>query len=277
MHPSHPAILSFLPYSRSLLVGCALAVVSGLWAAPAAGAQTIVAIGDAFVLKQSASNVMGGNSLMVSSRTGNYARKTYLSFDLSSLSSVTVDAASSLSLGFVSLSGPASGSVTLYVYGITDSTATFDESAITWNNAPKNNTDHYTDFSSSGVALLGTITVDSASITQGTTVSLSGAGLADFLNWALGNSGDYYNTGATSATGGMVTIMLGSDPAYANKDTNPGINFYSKEASVASSLKPHLDLVTSPIPEPAAAAFTVGLVSLVVVSLRRRSLRKPSL
>lgn len=210
---------------------------------------------------------------MVTSRTGNYARKTYLSFDLSSLSDVTVDAASSLSLGFVSLSGPASGLVTLYVYGITDSTATFDESTITWNNAPKNDTEHYTNFSSSGVTLLGTITVDSNAVVSGTTVSLSGSALASFLNWALGNSGDYYNTGATSATGGIVTLMLGSDPEYANKDTKPGINFYSKDASVANSLKPQLNLVTSSIPEPATAAFVLGLASLAVVALRRRALR----
>ncbi|RRJ94853.1 DNRLRE domain-containing protein [Opitutaceae bacterium TAV4] len=206
------------------------------------------------------------------------ARKIYLGFDLSGIdtSALSFDASSSLSLTLTSSSyliGTANGSVSINVYGITDNTALFNESTVTWTNAPKNNTSNSTEFHVTNVALLGTITIDSASVSGGTSVTLSGLGLSNYLNWAVGNSGDFYGTGKTQANAKKITLMLAVDSAYAGT-SYPGFKFNSSEASVADALKPRLNLTLNPVPEPATVALVAGLVVLMAGASLRISSRK---
>lgn len=240
-------------------------------------AQVLVATQDTFIHGGNAGTNYGSSqNLQLAGRNVNNARKIYLGFDLSGVDATKgFDATSSLSLSFAnsSLIGSANGSVSFNVYGITDNTAQFDESVITWTNAPKNNTSNSTAFHVTAVALLGTVTIDSTSVTEDASVVLSGLGLANYLNWAVGNSGDAYGTGRSQANGKKITLMLAIDSAYAGT-TYPGFYFHSSEALEADALKPHLTLVPgSQIPEPTTFAAVFGVCALAAVTVRRKGRR----
>lgn len=215
------------------------------------------------------SNTGSASDLGVSARGTSSDRKIYLGFDLSSTSLTTFSGSSlSLTLNTTPLIGPANGTVSINIYGITDNTALFTESAITWNTSltGQKNDGTVNGFSSTGTVLLGTISIDSTSLTlANTTVSLSSTALADYLNWAVGNSGDFYGTGATQANGKQITLMIG----MATTSFLPGFDFYSKEgAGATSSYIPQLNLV----PEPSSWALLLlgSFVCLACSPLRRK-------
>ncbi|MDR1280693.1 MAG: hypothetical protein LBK99_07710 [Opitutaceae bacterium] len=243
----------------------------------------LVATQDTFVYAYEATSVKGaGIDLQVAARSPGYGRKIYLGFDLSGVEASTTvfDSSSALSLTLKGLIGTYSGSgssatVTVNVYGITDSTALFSQNTLNWSNSGpyKNTTTSTTGISSEGTALLGSFAIDTLT-SAGTSVTMTGSGLADYLNWAIGNSGDHYGTGATRATDKKVTLILAIAYNQSNEGgyTNvyPGFTFHSIEASVDSSLKPHLLLSTSTVPEPATVATLAGLAVLGAAFLHRR-------
>ncbi|AHF94341.1 hypothetical protein OPIT5_12720 [Opitutaceae bacterium TAV5] len=269
-----------LPVLRVASVGALALLVAAFTSAPllAADPQTLVASQDTFIHGgNQTTNYGNSTSLALAGRGVSNARKIYLGFDLSGIdSSVAFDASSTFSLTLTNSSfliGNANGSVTINVYGTTDNTAPFSEASVTWNNAPKNNTSNSTGFWTTGVTLLGSITIDSTSVSGNTTVTLSGLGLSNYLNWAIGNSGDLYGTGATQANSKKITLMLAVDAAYGGTDY-PGFNFHSSEAGVADALKPTLTLSTSEIPEPATIAIIAGVAVLVAGAFWRHSCRR---
>lgn len=253
-----------VPLKASLLVLIGLGVVS----ASALSAQvTLDALGDAYVKDGASAGSNTGSStvLEVAARGTGNDRKIYLSFDVSTLPYSSYSG-SSLSLTLSSLLGTADGNVSISFYAITDSTPTFDQSTITWNNAPKNITDNFIEFSDVGTTELGSVNIDTTSSTiNGTVVTLQGAAFDTFLDWATGNLGDYYGTGATSATDGKITIMISMTAI--STPYEPGFRFYSSEGATVDFAGPQL----TAIPEPSASSY--GLVALalgLVLYLRRK-------
>lgn len=273
---------------RGVCLGALALSFSLLVSAPvhaAEPAQILVANQDTYIHGgNQTTNYGSATSMQLAGRNVNNARKIYLGFDLSGVdASKGFDATSTLTLSFAnsSLIGDANGSVSFSVYGITDNTAQFDENAIVWlapaesgfSSAPKNNTGNSTGFHVTNVALLGSVIVDSTKVTQNASVVLSGLGLANYLNWAVGNSGNAYGTGATQANGKKITLMLAIDAPYAGPNY-PGFYFYSSEAIVLDAYKPHLTLVpASQIPEPTTFAVVFGMCALAAVTVRRKGRR----
>lgn len=247
-------------------------------------AQILVATQDTFIHGgNKETNYGNATSLQLAGRNVDNARKIYLGFDLSGVdASKGFSEASTLSLSFANSTLIGQGSSLLLtplsfsVYGITDNTAQFNESVITWSGenttAPKNNTSNSTGFHVTNVALLGSVTIDPTSVAQNGSVVLSGLGLANYLNWAVGNSGDAYGTGRTQANGKKITLMLAIDAPYAGT-SYPGFYFHSSEAAVNDTLKPHLVLELNQIPEPSSFAAVFGACALTAVVVRRKARR----
>ncbi len=173
-------------------------------------------------------NFGSGSTLEVAARGISYNRKAYLQVDLSGLAtSQTWFSASSLTLTTYSspLIGPAAGDVTFNVYGIVDEDAVWDESTITWNNAPNNDTDSPAGVNPDGTVLLGSFTMDTSSIGANQQVSISGE-FDHYLNWATGKLGNYYGTGQTAAAGNIVTFIITSTGGT----NDPGVRFYSDDS-----------------------------------------------
>jgi hypothetical protein len=121
-------------------------------------------------------------------------RKGYLRFDLSSIATPIEDA--TLQLVYAGRSGdPPANPSTYYVFGLNDGHAgeLWDESTITWNNAPGNNTSSTNGFISDQTTLLGTVSVLISQINVGDVIEFTSPELIEFLQ---------------NDTNGVVTIML---------------------------------------------------------------------
>ncbi|EIP99051.1 PEP-CTERM putative exosortase interaction domain-containing protein [Opitutaceae bacterium TAV1] len=253
-------------------IGALALLIAAFTAAPllAADPQTLVASQDNFVKDGSAASTVqgspkgGGTTLEVAMRGTNNNRKIYLGFDLTGIaSSVVFDSVgTSLSLSFTDspIAGDAiSGKedVILDVYGIASAVPLFDETTITYANAPENKTGaNDPGFLTTNTTLLGSITIDSSnSALAGTSVTLSSPQLVAFLNQSIGKS---------------VTIMIGNRTI--TSPYQPLFRFHSSEAEVADTLKPHLALaVGSTVPEPSVlAALLGGLAFALAAFIRRR-------
>lgn len=241
--------------------------------------QTLTAYNDAYVFGGTTNEGTAfgsGQTIQMAGRTLAGARKTYLGFDLSSVdASETFGSASALTFTFsqynatgAPLIGSANGSIKINVFAIVDNTALFNQSTITWKNAPKNVTGSVHDFSTEGVTSLGSFLIDSTKATMGDSITVTGTeltGLADFLNWAVGKKDDFYNTGATQANGKKITLLFSVDSTNSG-NSYPGFVFYSTEAG--ASLAPKLTL--SSIPEPATAASIAGVIILAAAIFWRK-------
>ncbi|MFA5204239.1 MAG: DNRLRE domain-containing protein [Lentisphaeria bacterium] len=175
--------------------------------------------------------------LSVVTYNSNWSRKTYLRFDTAGLTG-TVQTAS-LRLDFVNVGS----ATTLNVYGLNDSASgqNWGESAITWNNAPGNDTSSSTGMDAGSTTLLGSFAVNGNGF-----ANLSAASLATFLN---------------ADTDHLVTFIL---------VPTAGVNVqaYSKDVTVATSAM--YPTLSGTVPEPASALILLAGAGSLALGRRRR-------
>lgn len=172
--------------------------------------------------------------------TTEHSRKSYLRFDISSLSQPAASAEFSLAINNL---GSTPGERVIVVWGLIDeSLDNWSEDTITWDNAPGNDVSSTWEFDATKAVQLGTFTVSDDDYSAGDIVTFSSPALTNFVN---------------SDTNGYITIML------SRQDTSGAwISCASKEHT--SLPAPKLTII--PIPEPAS----IGLVLLGLGLLRRR-------
>ncbi|MBN1556589.1 MAG: DNRLRE domain-containing protein [Lentisphaerae bacterium] len=161
------------------------------------------------------------SQLQCNRNTDPYKRKSYVRFDLST----APDKIGTATLKLVLDDGNNTADATIDVYGLNDGDAgeAWGETAITWNNAPQNNTNN-NDFLG-GTTHLGSFDVATTDA-DGTVYAFRDVALARFLN---------------ADTDGRATLMLRS----ANGGTAPWVAFASKENSAYAA--PTLEMKTTAI------------------------------
>lgn len=247
----------------AVMLVAVLAVAAGARGAPIvseASADSFVRAGSSNVN----TNYNSGSNLPyldVKSQSGDmqYTRKSYARFDLTDAPDTVTEATLTLTnAGFLG-SSSSSKVWTFEVYGLLDNFVpgsgilgnTWGESAITWNNAPANNTaSAYGVIAGSvyGGAPLGTFTITGTG-SVGATYSISGSALVDFLN---------------SDTDGLGTFII---VRPTDGDTTDSIvhRFASRENATYSG--PQLSL----LPEPATLVLLGLGAGVTYLSRRRRS------
>lgn len=208
-------------------------------------------------------------NLQVATRSA-AARKTYLEFNLSGqLVAGETFSTSSLTITTTStpLIGTASGSVTFSIYGLVNN-GIWSESTLTWNNSDTvgNDIASNTGVVASATTLLGTITIDTTTLSGGQSFTLSSPALVQYLNWAAGTLGDFYQTGVISDVSPTFIIT-----AAGSALGSAGVNFASDEFATAGS-RPSLAFTTAAVPEPG----TLGLIVIgFFAAFQLRRLSKP--
>ncbi|MFA6960481.1 MAG: DNRLRE domain-containing protein [Opitutaceae bacterium] len=234
-----------------------------------AAAQTVVAVSqDSFVKDGASADTVFTTSLEVGNRGSGFNRKSYLEIDINSIIPANQKiGTAALKLTVAAFApGTSTEDSTFNVYGIIDNADAWNQSTLTWNNAPKNDTASSNGISSTGTVLLGSITFNPAAVDVNGSISFSSAALADYLNWAAGLNGNFYSNGITSDTDKKITLILTSVSA-----TSPAVTVYSTEGTTIPARDPQLEVTfTSSIPESSTFALMVGLGALVCVSVRRR-------
>ncbi|AHF93209.1 secretion protein [Opitutaceae bacterium TAV5] len=107
---------------------------------------------------------------------------------------------------------PSSGAITFNVYGLTNHARTPDPEADTWITIEGNSVSSAINLNTAKTTLLGSITLDTANLQPGSTVTLTGAALTEFVNTSL----DYYfytNKNQNTVPSGITLILT---PATAN-------------------------------------------------------------
>lgn len=233
-------------------------ITSAIFAAiNAATAATLAVDADAYIRSGTSADTNFGSetSLILRGDGPSDSFKAYFSADFGSELSVGESfSSSSFSVTTNSLSQGAA--TTLVLYGIVDNADSWTEGAITWNNAPKNDT-------SSGQSVLATGTVELATLSipalaSSTTYTLSDARIDDYLNWTVGNIAGSYGFGAssdniatfilTSTGGGNMVRLLSSQGSGIS---NPSINYTA-------------------VPEPSQFGAAIGLLALASCAFHRR-------
>lgn len=169
-------------------------------------------------------------------------RKGYIRFDLTSITDPIVDASLGLIYAWRSGDRPANPS-TYYVYGLIDGHPgeNWNESTITWNNAPANDRNSAGGFLAAETIFLGSYELSFPGTEAGDEILFTSNELVSFLQ---------------NDTDGLVTLML------TRQQRNFSIeSFASKESALWSA--PTLSVT---VPEPA----TIAILSLGGLLLRRR-------
>ena len=203
---------------------------------------------DAFVNSGSFANQNFGDSEHLAWKNsgvpGDFNRKSYVRFDTSSIGQVS-DATLTFSISSISDSGfnPNTDHIA-NVFGLVDGHAgeAWDETTVTWNNAPANVTNSPNAFTRNAI-LLGTFSV-SPSVALGEPIIFSSDELINFIN---------------SDTNDLLTLMVSGSNAIVH-----GTGFATKENSTFAA--PMLEVVG--IPEPSSAFILIGASSGFI--LRRR-------
>lgn len=125
--------------------------------------------------------------------------------------------------------------VTLNIYGITDNNDSWEESMVTWTNAPKNTTNG-NEVVSGGTVLLGTVIVGNNAFISNSVWTFSGSAMDQYLNWTAGAIADPYGNGS-SADKAATFILVSST-------TGPCFDFYSSEDAAGAG--PELGYSTAP-------------------------------
>lgn len=226
---------------RSLGLSCA-AILSLVSLASAAPISITTATGsngaDSFVRLAQPDTNFGGSEFVRIQNNTTTARKTYLRFDLSSLTT-PVTGATLLLTPNNDFAG-----ATFNLYGLNDLHAgeAWGEGAITYNNAPANHATPGT-VDAAQATLLGSFAF--ASFTEGVAISFSTSAIRDFVN---------------ADTNNLLTFIL----------TRPGTgttnyDFASKENTEAYDF-PTLQLVTA-VPEPSTFAM-LGTIAISLIGYR---------
>ncbi|RRJ94937.1 DNRLRE domain-containing protein [Opitutaceae bacterium TAV4] len=257
--------LAILPALALALIATVPAIVS------TAQAATLVANQDAHIQSGTSADSNfnpATNNLQIGARGIDFNRKAYLGFNISGLipAGQKIDAAT-LKLTFATFSpGTSTDSVTFNVYGIIDNNDTWDQTTLTWNNAPKNDATTAGGVLVTGTTFLGEVTFTPSATATNTIITFSSANLASYLNWAAGLSGNAYGNGVTSDTDKKVTLILTSVSA----SSAPAVSFYSLEGTGLAARKPQLDVTfVSQIPEPSTCALGAGLLIFTAVVIPR--------
>lgn len=245
------------------LFALGLAVHSGI------AAQTVItATQDSYIQDGSSADSVLSDNLQVSNRGSGFNRKTYLKIDLNNaIPTEQQIGTASLKLTLALFTpNTSTEDFTFNVYGIIDNNDTWDQSTLTWNNAVKNDTASSNGVLSTGTVLLGSVTFNPAALGTNNTITFSGAGLANYLNWAAGLNGDFYSNGITSDTDKKISIILTSVSS-----TSPVVSVYSLERTSIASRKPQLEVTftAASIPEPSTTGVFAGLIGLTYAALYR--------
>jgi sialate O-acetylesterase len=197
---------------------------------------TAVASADCMIHDRFPTTNHNSSPLQVSARGANWNRKIYLGFSLAgALPPATAFSESELRLNFPAsgsvLIGAATGMVTLKLYAITDGNDIWNETTLTWSNAPKNRAMPADGFDPTGTALLATAEIDSTTVVNGGEISFTGAALSAFLNWAAGLRGDAYGSGLAAAPDARITLMI----SITSATTDPGIYLVRREGAPAGA------------------------------------------
>ncbi|MDR1279455.1 MAG: DNRLRE domain-containing protein [Opitutaceae bacterium] len=183
--------------------------------------------------------------LDIAGRDSSYNRKIYLGVDLAPVFA-TIGTPDNVALtltidttktgGFIRGSSAEKAPSTIRLYAVATGASVWSETAITWNNAPANNTGSRGAFLNTGatsgagvVVEVASVVLDPVALPSGGVVTFSDPRLTDFVTWVTANKAE---------VGTDITFMLGTDNAIASV---PGYHFYSKDAAVSDTLKPRLD------------------------------------
>ncbi len=171
---------------------------------------------------------------------GDWTRKTYIAFDLSTINSS--DTSSALNLRTAGYLGTYSGGLhTFNVYGSAGSS--WSESGTTFNNAPGNAGSTFATLSAP-MSLLGTFTISSAQVAS-SAISFSSSQLQTLVN---------------SNLGGSITLGIARQTVESTGNTIVH-RFVSDEGADGPSLD------VAPVPEPA----TMAVLAIGLLAIRRRT------
>ena len=248
----------------SMLAVCALVLAIG---APAMGAMITTSDGvggDAFIAQYGGSgggsnhNESGTSTWLFVKNTYTYERSVDLHFDLSTMSSDAVSAGLEVMIGYGGLYP-----MTVDVWGVNDDEDLdgWDETTITWNNAPANDTVEGWDGGLGVVAgqatYLGSYTHSTATNIGDLVTLVSGSALVDFLNDDTDDQVTIAIFGDRGVVGNYNAAYMGSD----NTDVSGG--------TTGITHSPTLNI--SEVPEPSALVLlTAGLIGLVCYAWRKR-------
>jgi hypothetical protein len=235
--------------SKLYLLVCSLFLFDTLCPIQAMGAMITTADGDGadtYIrsnLFNNAANVNYGSSSVLAIKhdtglSGNN-RKGYIRFDLSSINTQFND--SRLHLAYLG-DHPDSQSPSVYnIYGLNDEdpNENWNESSITWNTAPGNNTGSAGGVEGNSTVFLGTLTLTLSGLSAGDSVSFSSPDLLTFLQ---------------ADTNDLVTFII------TRQQRNFGIETFASKENIDFS-PPMLELTTIPIPAT-ALLFVSGLFGI---------------
>lgn len=242
---------SIMDYLSKKTLSWTAGLITSLLMASTAQAVTILATDDAFIrgTTQADNNFGSAATLTVNpnSPINSSTRKVYIQFDLSSLN---VSQITDATLDLVT-TGDTQGALTMALWSLNDLNAgeNWDQSTITWNNAPENDTSDAVNLLG-GATQLGSFAYPANS--SGDTVSISLAGVLSTLQ---------------ADTNDVVTFILAGDSVGGNTFHA----FQSLEAGAGTG--PVLNVTLIPEPSTYAALFG-GLVLCSVMVARRKQVSK---
>ena len=166
--PNGAGAVTIFTHEDAVFLGGANAAIAGQWPAFALGISSI--------------DDGSGGDVGTLNNFGTSSHKSYLKFDLSTLS------ANAANITFEIDRGTATGA-SVNVYGLIGSDSGWDDATTSWNTAPGNDIDRAADMLSDSV--FGGAPLGSFSFTGGTTLSFDSMGLANYINSErVANGGD---------------------------------------------------------------------------------------